>query len=161
MFKKTNLNCKRTGVMEKEFVPYEIALSLKKIGFNEPCLKYIWNDKKHSQYMHNAVENKTYHFQGHFTESKNIFTVSVPTFSQVFRWFREEYNIDFTIITNYAKVDSKMIKSYRVGIITVKNNMIDSCFLRPENDKLKFIEFNTHEEAELECLKKLIEIVKK
>ena len=31
--------------MEKEFVPYVIALSLKELGFNEPCIKG-W-DKQH------------------------------------------------------------------------------------------------------------------
>ena len=27
--------------MEKEFIPYEQALALKELGFDEPCLVYI------------------------------------------------------------------------------------------------------------------------
>ena len=135
--------------IEKEFVPYEQALALKELGFNEPCVA-IFNINNELNIDDGFYKQEEYHKD----------TVLAPTFSQAFRWFREKYKIDFSIITNYAKVDSKMIKSYRVGFIIVKNNIIDSYFLRPENNKLKFIEFNTFEEAELECLKKLIEIVK-
>jgi hypothetical protein len=122
--------------MNKEFIPYEQALALKELGFDEPSISgysYPNSDKLLSQAI---------------------------LYQQAFRWFREKYDINFTIITNYAKIDLKTIKSYRVGIITVNGNKIDSFFLRPENDKMKFIEFKTHEEAELECLIKLIEIVK-
>ena len=59
-----------------------------------------------------------------------------PTYSQAFRWFRNKFNCHHTINLN---------KKY-VGIAysSVVNFSID--------------EFNTYEEAELACLKKLIEI---
>lgn len=65
--------------------------------------------------------------------------IQCPTFSQAFRWFREKYDCHHTIQHN---------KKY-VGIAysSVVNFSID--------------EFNTYEESELECLKKLIEMVKK
>jgi hypothetical protein len=61
-----------------------------------------------------------------------------PTYSQAFRFFRKKYNCYHTITLN---------KKY-VGIVysSVVNFSID--------------EFDTYEEAELECIKKLIEIVK-
>jgi hypothetical protein len=61
-----------------------------------------------------------------------------PTYSQAFRFFRKKYNCHHTIQLN---------KKY-VGIVysSVVNFSID--------------EFDTYEEAELECIKKLIEIVK-
>jgi hypothetical protein len=64
--------------------------------------------------------------------------ISAPTFSQAFRFFRKKYNCHHTIQLN---------KKY-VGIVysSVVNFSID--------------EFDTYEEAELECIKKLIEIVK-
>ena len=31
--------------MEKEFIPYEQALALKELGFNEPCFAYHRKDK--------------------------------------------------------------------------------------------------------------------
>jgi hypothetical protein len=62
-----------------------------------------------------------------------------PTYSQAFRWFREKYNCHHTI---------KLINEKYVGIAysSVVNFSID--------------EFNTYEEAELACLRKLIETVK-
>ena len=62
-----------------------------------------------------------------------------PTYSQAFRWFRDTHNCHHTI---------KLINEKYVGIAysSVVNFSID--------------EFNTYKEAELECLKKLIELVK-
>ena len=58
--------------------------------------------------------------------------ISAPTFSQAFRFFREKYNL-FISIVHYDN-------GYSI------------------NDLRRF---ETYEEAELACLKKLIEIVKK
>jgi hypothetical protein len=113
--------------MKKEFIPYEQALLLKKLRFNEPCVA-IFCTNKELNIDDGFYKQEEYH--------KN--TVLAPTFSQAFRWFREKYDCHHTIQHN---------KKY-VGIAysSVVNFSID--------------EFNTYEEAELECLKKLIEIVK-
>ena len=79
--------------MEKEFVTYQQALRLKALGFDEPCLKYVWTDKSHSQWMHKAGGSFTYHHQQYFKENSKIFTISVPTYSQAFRWLREKFGI--------------------------------------------------------------------
>lgn len=63
--------------------------------------------------------------------------VSAPTYSQAFRWFREKYGL-------YAVVDGLENRQYYK--ITQLNSYSK--------------EFETYEEAELACLKKLIEIVK-
>jgi hypothetical protein len=55
--------------MGKEFVPYQQALELKELGFDEPCFGEFNKDEKDG----------------------NIFT-SAPLYQQVFRWFREKYN---------------------------------------------------------------------
>jgi hypothetical protein len=68
--------------------------------------------------------------------------VDCPTFSQVFRWFREKYNID-------VNVQKDSIGIYHFNIDTNKYG----------NWKEPICKRN-YEEAELECLKKLIEIVK-
>jgi hypothetical protein len=126
--------------MEKEFVPYELAVKLKELGFDEPCLKSYGDD-------------------GLLNQNDHSLYLSAPLYQQAFRWFREKYNMDFTIITNYAKIDSKTIKSYRVGIVLVEGKKINSFFLRPKKDSFEFLEFKTYEEAELACLDKLIELV--
>ena len=115
--------------MNKEFVTYEIALELKQLGFDEPCLAgYSASTEKLEYYSRPLV-------------TKDSFTVDAPTFSQAFRWFREKHNlfgqvnIHTYFIYNISNGYFKMVKEY---------------------DKL----FETYEETELACLKKLIEIVK-
>jgi hypothetical protein len=47
--------------MNKEFIPYEQALTLKELGFNEPCLGLFHNDK--SFYSTQCKSHKQYHGQ--------------------------------------------------------------------------------------------------
>jgi len=71
--------------MEKEFVPYQKALELKELGFDEPCF---------GKFYHNHLEIGGSWLNSEFNKDKkdgNIFT-SAPLYQQVFRWFREKYN---------------------------------------------------------------------
>lgn len=114
--------------MEKEFVPYEQALALKELGFDEPCL--AWHNSK--RLFINNYDN---------CNSKMPFEYccSLPLKQQVFRWFREKYNlfgcIDLQPAHWFVRIDDK-----------IKNHYL--------------LRFETYEEAELACLKKLIEITK-
>jgi hypothetical protein len=56
--------------MNKEFIPYEQALELKELGFDEPCIA-IWID-----------------------------TIPLPLYQQVFRWFREKYDLCSFVYAN-------------------------------------------------------------
>ena len=58
--------------MEKEFVTYELAIKLKELGFNEPCLKSYGSDG-----LLNMFDHEMY--------------LSAPLYQQAFRWFREKY----------------------------------------------------------------------
>jgi hypothetical protein len=130
--------------LEKEFLPYELALKMKAIGFNEPCVYYV--DKNNNSYIYN--------FQTHpdeFIEWCGVNVIPTPTFSQCFRWFREKYNIDawvqpFTSIKSNGKMylpdESYSFFIFKDGIWV--------------DDKIDFVE---PENAELACLIKLIEIV--
>ena len=117
--------------MEKDFTPYEEALALKELGFNRRTLAQ-YNTRRGNEWI------LTLDFSGEGQYPKGSSACIAPTFSQAFRWFREKYDCHHTIQHN---------KKY-VGIAysSVVNFSID--------------EFNTYEDAELECLKKLIEIVK-
>jgi len=70
--------------MNKEFVPYQQALELKELGFDEPCFGWWFADEK----MLIIEKSKK-------STSENI--VQAPTFSQAFRWFREKYGIYYSI----------------------------------------------------------------
>ena len=120
--------------MEKEFVDYKIALALKELGFDEPCLGLFDG-------TNNELHISSKPFQGNTS-----FHYLAPLYQQAFRWFREKYELES--VTQRAE-DFMWYK----WIIHRYN----------ENGK-KYVadwdEYKTYEEAELECLKKLIQIVK-
>jgi hypothetical protein len=115
----------------KDFISYEEALELKQLGFKERCLGHYWENLFYFRTTFNHPS----------TMPNSPESCLAPTYSQAFRWFREKHNlfgqvnIHTYFIYNISNGDFKMVKKY---------------------DKL----FETYEEAELECLKKLIEIVK-
>lgn len=127
---------------QQNLIPKELAIEIVNLGFNDVVIGGYYEDGTFAYHPDSDI------------------VIDVPLFQQAFRFFREKYNIDKTIITNYAKIDKKTIKTYRVGIILINGNAIESFFLRPDKDKLKFIEFDTYEEAELECLRQLINLTK-
>ena len=69
--------------MEKEFVPYELAVKLKALGFDEPCFGMYCKGRFHRLYP-NSYKDVPEDF---YRE------VDAPTFSQAFRWFREKYGV--------------------------------------------------------------------
>ena len=120
--------------MKQEFIPYEQALELKKLGFDEPCFGYY----SEGELILNSHTNN--HMQR--------FRYSAPTFSQAFRWFREKYGLD-SFVKHLYKSTIKV--GYYFGVDEYK--CID--FQMDLDDY-----FKTYEEAELACLVKLIEIAK-
>jgi len=113
--------------MKKEFVPYELALRMKALNFDEPCLAgYSTSSGNLEHYSRPLV-------------TKDSFTVDAPTFSQAFKWFRENHGLCIVI----KPIDDKKLE---LGYNLTKNGLIMSAHL-------------TYESAELFSLKKLIEIV--
>ena len=129
--------------MEKEFVPYEIALELKQLGFDEPCFA-TYNDKGELRGADLLEFNKLVK-QPFWSQNE----ASAPTFSQAFRWFREKKLSD-SCICRYQKKDDGGICYYYC---------IDNDF-GVEETRYFQEGLYSYEEAELACLQKLIEIVK-
>ena len=135
--------------MEKEFVPYEQALALKELGFNEPCLGgYI------SFVGSETFELAFYKYRNvDFNKTLNIY-ISAPTYSQAFRWFREKYNLCGEVYTvNMGAIDyTFLIRDLYSEDVKYDNFEANTGGYSGT--------FNTYEETELACLIKLIEIVK-
>jgi hypothetical protein len=112
--------------MEKDFVPYEESLALKELGFDEFCIGNYADDKKHTL----------------FTDKGRRGKVDAPTFSQAFRWFRENHSL-------FPYVEYLLEEKFDYVIVS---KMYDK--------PVDYLDgkFDTYEEAELACLKKLIEI---
>ena len=127
--------------MEKEFIPYQQAVELKQLGFDEPCFA-VYEDKKWQ-----LVEFKN---SMSYELCLKTDTFPVPTFSQAFRWFREKYNLHSEILldqTTQPKYCFEIHKYEDFG--NYEEIRIGEWFL-----------YRTYEESELDCLVKLIEIVK-
>ncbi len=134
--------------MEKQFVPYEIALTLKELGFNEPCFATYRKDatasKKPFEYdidYHTKVE--MHHFIPINSEYINDW-ISAPLYQQAFRWFREKHHKHGWVTESYFK--GKKLYQYHISRLETLNVISDV--------------IEDYNEAELACLKKLIEIVK-
>jgi len=120
--------------MNKEFIPYEQALALKELGFDELCLGFYLNG--HDKVISIGTDRV-------FT-SIDLPVVKAPLYQQAFRWFREKHKLHHTIIWDS---DTNNFDAGLFGELVIP-------FL--EEDTI----FNTYEEAEIACINKLIEIVK-
>jgi hypothetical protein len=117
--------------MKNEFIPYEQAVELKELGFDEPCLAIYYNPLK-ELVIGGTINSYT----------KEIRTLS-PLYQQAFRWFREKHGLVALIDIGVHEFSYKIFKNEKS--------------ITPFKD---YLDYNgTYEEAELECLKKLIEIV--
>lgn len=129
--------------MEKEFIPYSQALALKELGFDEPCFGYYTGDIKHLVIRANM---------GRRNEDLNDVVCTAPLYQQAFRWFREKYDLGNYIFPKRVNKKTKW-KYQTLFIEEVSANHLP---MQLEPSKC----FKTYEEAELECLKKLIEVCK-
>ena len=118
--------------MEKEYINIEQSLALKELGFDEPCIKYYWTD---------GMFVKGYEDPFNYNKRDNV--ISAPLYQQAFRWFRENHDLCGIVLPFGEGLFDYRIYSAKEG---------EHLFGSPE--------FNTYEEAELDCLNKLIEIVK-
>jgi len=123
--------------MNKEFIPYEQALELKELGFNEECFGYYVGNELITSI--NDIFNTT-----------EILIISAPLYQQAFRWFREK-----KIFGAVVPIDDW---DYW-GITILEQDCMAPFYVSYMSD-MDYKEFSTHEEAELNCLKKLIETLK-
>ena len=126
--------------MDKEFVPYEQALELKELGFDEPCLGW---------YQDNTLRldinsNQSIKFHEHLGRFKECFLA--PLYQQSFRWFREKHRL-------FHNVERESAQEYFCNYSIKEFDGIKNIDHRGKG-------YRYEEEAELDCLEKLIEIVK-
>ena len=136
--------------MDKEFVPYEESLALKELGFDEPCNTCYDKLEMVASYGASVFDYKNYNTTGYM--------VSRPTFSQSFKWFREKYKLHYSIDYESSQHDHKWGYNYTIynynQVVKTNEEYIQSNPIAPAGEWV----YETHEEAELACLKKLIEI---
>ena len=129
---------KKQGI-ESLFCPYELALELKELGFDEIslfCYDTVHEGNPLSHCPHLLLNSQLEGFENE--------PISAPLWQQAFRFFREKYGLHYIICKN-IQMDGY---GYREVILI------------PYMEENENTIFKTYEEAEVECLVKLIEIAK-
>jgi hypothetical protein len=139
MDKEKNLT--KLVVMEKEFVPYDIALTMKELGFDiEFCLGYFTDDTNELRYPYGVSDHCK---------------LKAPTYQQAFRWFREKHGISGYVRRGSKKMHEHLKENgFTVADWEWRTYKTDGEHLPGHGMK------DTYQEAQDACLRKLIEIVK-
>jgi len=130
-------------MLDKEFVPYQESLELKELGFNEPCFSFY------------DSEGELYESEGIYNQDHNVLgkEILAPLYQQAFRFLRDNHNLEYQIIKsangNYSAVIHFNTREYLDKISTLPHACLD-----------EVVDCYSYPEAELKCLRKLIEIVK-
>jgi hypothetical protein len=134
--------------MKNLFVPYKQALELKELGFDEECLGDYFEFNDLNQKLKEDIQLCiTQDDVNEYTVSNSLYpfwSCSAPLWQQAFDWFRNEYNLCSWIYKSASR-------PYKYHYSILKDARV---YVESDNNK------STYEEARLECLKNLIEIVK-
>lgn len=139
--------------IEKTFVPKNIAIKLREIGFDEFCLFYYEHNKTaprfglESKSIKNKVQFRIIKINAHtILQSKNSkIDIAVPSYEQVFAWFRSK-----------GLFHSITIKKDPIVI-----EVPFYCEIRnSKGDVLTFFYKRDYEEAKVDSIKILIDIYK-
>lgn len=151
--------------MNKQFVPYNIALKLKELGFDDECLgvyKLFFNGQK--EYFDLELNNEFY-IKNSLCKEKSKYSllsecsIAAPLWQQAFDWFREKHGLFSTIaisgshdyqiyIHNLTDRNKVYFKAFKDGFFT---KIINFCYQNKDN---------IYEQARQACLEKLVEICK-
>jgi hypothetical protein len=122
--------------MNKEFIPYEQSLELKELGFDETCLAYYELGNFNLKPIPMKDEISSFH------SNRNALMIASPLYQQAFRWFRDVHGLN-------GVVEGSKKHGFEWCIFPDLDY-----YMKPPNN------FNTYEESEMACLRRLIEVVK-
>jgi len=121
--------------MTNQFVPYEVAIKMRELGFDEETIK-------------------VYDTMGFLQEEQEIDELGLekipaPLYQQVFKWFREKHmkSPRFYIDTNGWY--------FTITQFTESGSSLTDSKLAP----LAKQDYKTYEEAELACINKMLELI--
>lgn len=118
-------------MITENFIPYEEALALKTLGFDEDHLG-VYGKLSDEHALHKMIGYK-------FDAVDDIHFIKAPLYQQAFKFFREKYTLHPLIDQTQADYRCSIVKRPRVYHHI--NGVFDTC-----------------QEAELACIRKLIEI---
>ena len=122
--------------MNKEFIPYEEALALKELGFDEPCFgSYVKLTETQNTFFMNDVVSEI----DRETPLHESLITKAPLYQQAFRWFREKHNLKYKFEPS-------------------RENTVDIFIW--EIVGWEYFKTIDEKQAEIVCLRKLIQIIK-
>jgi hypothetical protein len=127
----------------KDFTLYPEAFELKELGFDEPCLGHYSNGE--------------FVYSSHTNNTMQRFRYSAPLYSQAFRWFREKHLLEGLVLPSTLGIPDPL-PIYFIAVISYEDGRMNELF--NSTAPINMLDYSEYEEAELACLKKLIEIVK-
>lgn len=77
--------------MKKLFIPYELALKLKELGFDEECLGWFYKD--------NSDRGKV-----QIRPFSSEYGIKAPLWQQAFDFFLEKYNLSYEFLYDDAQI---------------------------------------------------------
>ncbi len=133
--------------IEDKFVPYDLAVRLKNLGFDEPCFATYFTI---GAWQIDCTEGALNLNNNKPTE----YSILAPTWGEAFDWFHDE----FELLANIQKLPQN---SYHAHIQSTSDEYLE---LLREHDNICIDEVGdvyTYEDVKLETLIKLIEYVEK
>jgi hypothetical protein len=126
--------------MMNELISYNDSLILRELGFDEAC--FAWYSKGQLILEHHII------FTGdqYYMRKEDC---NAPTFSQAFRFFREKFNL-------FSCVELHL--NFPIRYYFIIEEIGNDDFVYHTEDETIF--YDKYEDAEIACLKLLIEIVK-
>lgn len=133
--------------MKNEFVSYEAAMRLKKLGFDEPCFgKYDGKGKN--------IGKIWYEMPNQGQETIPVGDVLAPTFSQAFGWLRENHRMFHEVfIDTEPSLDAPTKLEFAYLILHMIRH--ESMY----TDRVKRKRFDTYEDAQSACLDRILEVL--
>lgn len=133
-----------TKKLQDKFVPYNLALRLKNIGFDEPCLTYHFIGGKLSKYYKNAHRNR-----GLIQQKPYKFDCTAILWQDAFDWLHDEHHL-------LAQISRLAQGSYHATIQSTTDEYLE---LLRECKSIcidEVVDVYTYKDARLETLTKMI-----
>ena len=151
------IEAEKQGFLEDEYIPYQESLDMKELGFDEPCFGYYKHTTIPNKIISNDLiigfikDNRIYNDVSNGSSLVGLGKgfISAPLYQQAFRWLLKHHN-------SYGVIIPTETMNWTFKTMTVVEGIVEV----PPYKHVDAYDYNTYEEAELECLKKLIERIK-
>lgn len=149
--------------MKKYFIKYEESVALREFGFDEECLG-VYIPAYDSPEMDMTLSFDDGVVNGLIGVKDGTYVIA-PLYQQAFGWIRDKYNISHEIHNYLTPIETTYWCNLILEVPNIKNNSVLAKhvpdLIRHDDSVGTAITFKSYEEAELACLKKAIEVIKK